>query len=120
MRWVRSGIGGAVVRGLGCAWGETSTVPMTCAFMLGAIPGSSFGAMSTIVNEPGSVFGDPSGFGVRAVSIRTGPYLSNTGPYLSKASQDLSHDAAFPLLISVLLITILGRVVIAYSRRNAE
>ena len=113
MRWVRSGIGGAVVRGLSCAWGETSTVAMTCTFTLGAIPGSSFGAMSTIVNEPGSVFGDPSGFGVRAVSIRTGPYLS-------KASQDLSHDAAFPLLISVLLITILGRVVIAYSRRNAE
>jgi hypothetical protein len=43
---------------------------MTCAFTLGAIPSSSFGAMSTIVNEP--------------------------------------------------LITILGRVVIAYSRRNAE
>jgi hypothetical protein len=37
----------------------------------GAIPGSSFGAMSTIVDEPGSAFGDPSWFGVRAVSIRT-------------------------------------------------
>jgi hypothetical protein len=86
---------------------------MTYAFTLGAIPGSGFGAMSAIVNEPGSAFGDPSGFGVRAVSIRTGPYLG-------KASQDLPHDAAFPLLISVLLITILGRVVIAYSRRNAE
>jgi hypothetical protein len=70
LRWVRSGIGGAVARGLGCAWDETSTVAMTCTFTLGAIPGSSFGAMSTIVNEP--------------------------------------------------LITILGRVVIAYSRRNAE
>jgi hypothetical protein len=31
-----------------------------------------------------------------------------------------SYDAAFPLLISVLLIAILGRfVIIAYSRRNA-
>jgi hypothetical protein len=37
----------------------------------GAIPGSSFGAMSAIVNEPGSAFGDPNGFGVRTVSIRT-------------------------------------------------
>jgi ABC-type phosphate transport system permease subunit len=36
VRWVRSGIGGAVVRGLGCAWGETNTVAMTCAFTLGA------------------------------------------------------------------------------------
>jgi ABC-type phosphate transport system permease subunit len=70
VRWVRSGTGGAVLHGLGCAWGETNTVAMTCAFTLGAIPSSSFGAMSTIVNEP--------------------------------------------------LITILGRVVIAYSRRNAE
>jgi hypothetical protein len=100
---------------------------MTCAFTLGPILGSSFGATSVIVNEPGSAFGDPSGafgdpggafgdpsgFGVRAVSIRTGPSLS-------KASQDLSHDAAFPLLMSMLLTTILGRVVIAYSRRNAE
>jgi len=81
-----------VLRGLGCAWGETSTVAMTCASTLGAIPGSSFGAMSTIVNEPGSAFGDPSLFGVRAASIRTGPHPST-------ASQDLSHDA--------------------YSRRNA-
>jgi len=102
-----------VVRGLGCAWGEINTVATTCAFTLGAIPGSGFGAMSTIVGEPGSAFGDPSGFGVRAISIRTGPYLS-------KASRDLSDDAAFPLLISGLLITILGRAVIAHARRNAE
>jgi hypothetical protein len=57
VRRVRGGIGGAVMRGLGWAWSETSTVAMTCAFALGAIPGSSFGAMSAIVNEPGSAFG---------------------------------------------------------------
>src|ERR1700733_7225532 len=32
VRWVRGGIGGAVVRSLGWAWDDTSTVPMTCAF----------------------------------------------------------------------------------------
>lgn len=37
-----------------------------------------------------------------------------------KESQDLSYDAAFLLLLFVLLIIILGRVVIAYSRRHAE
>ncbi|MGD0683920.1 MAG: PstA family ABC transporter permease [Streptosporangiaceae bacterium] len=37
-----------------------------------------------------------------------------------KASQDLSYDAAFLLLIFVLVIIILGRVIIARSRRNAE
>jgi phosphate transport system permease protein len=37
-----------------------------------------------------------------------------------KASQDLSYDAAFLLLIFVLLIIIIGRVIIARARRNAE
>lgn len=37
-----------------------------------------------------------------------------------KASQDLSYDAAFILLVFVLLIIIAGRVIIARSRRNAE
>lgn len=37
-----------------------------------------------------------------------------------KESQDLSYDAAFLLLLFVLLIIILGRVVIAFSRRHAE
>jgi phosphate transport system permease protein len=37
-----------------------------------------------------------------------------------KASQDLSYDAALILLVFVLLIIILGRVIIARSRRNSE
>ncbi|HEX3924972.1 MAG TPA: ABC transporter permease subunit [Streptosporangiaceae bacterium] len=37
-----------------------------------------------------------------------------------KASQDLSYDAALLLLVFVLLIIIAGRVIIAFSRRNAE
>ncbi len=37
-----------------------------------------------------------------------------------KASQDLSYDAAFLLLIFVLIIILLGRLIITYSRRNAE
>lgn len=37
-----------------------------------------------------------------------------------KTSQDLSYDAAFLLLLFVLLIIIAGRVIIARSRRHAE
>jgi phosphate transport system permease protein len=37
-----------------------------------------------------------------------------------KASQDLSYDSAFLLLLFVLLIIILGRVIISISRRDAE
>jgi phosphate transport system permease protein len=41
-----------------------------------------------------------------------------TSPY--QAQQYLAYDAAFLLFIFVLIIIILGRVVIAISRRNAE
>jgi phosphate transport system permease protein len=41
-----------------------------------------------------------------------------TSPY--QAQQYLAYDAAFLLFLFVLVIIILGRVVIAISRRNAE
>jgi phosphate transport system permease protein len=38
----------------------------------------------------------------------------------SKSALDLSYDAAFLLIIFVLLLIVLGRLVTWYSRRNAE
>lgn len=70
--WVGSGIIGAVVLGLGRALGETIAVAMTCGFLLGAIPTTIYGAMTTIsatiVNELDSAFLDASTFTVRTLS----------------------------------------------------
>lgn len=70
--WVGAGIIGAVVLGLGRALGETIAVAMTCGFLLGAIPGNIYAAMTTIsatiVNELDSAFGDGSGFSVRTLA----------------------------------------------------
>jgi phosphate transport system permease protein len=38
----------------------------------------------------------------------------------SKTSVDLAYDAALILLVLVLLLILIGRVIVAYSRRNAE
>jgi phosphate transport system permease protein len=70
--WVGSGIIGAVVLGLGRALGETIAVAMTCGFLLGAIPGNIYGAMTTIaatiVTELDSAFGDGSKFTARTLA----------------------------------------------------
>jgi phosphate transport system permease protein len=70
--WVRAGIIGAVVLGLGRALGETIAVAMTIGFALGAIPSNIYGAATTIaatiVNELDSAFGDPSKFTVRVLA----------------------------------------------------
>ena len=38
----------------------------------------------------------------------------------TKQSLDLSYDAALILLVFVLLLILIGRAIVAYSRRNAE
>jgi phosphate transport system permease protein len=70
--WVGSGIAGAVVLGLGRAFGETMAVAMTCGFALGAIPGNIYGAMTTIaatvVFQLDQAFSDASGFELRTLA----------------------------------------------------
>jgi phosphate transport system permease protein len=70
--WVRSGIIGASVLGLGRALGETIAVAMICGFNLTNIPNNIYGAMTTIaatiVNELDSAFGDASKFSVRTLA----------------------------------------------------
>jgi phosphate transport system permease protein len=70
--WVRSGIIGASVLGLGRALGETIAVAMICGFNLTNIPNNVYGAMTTIaatiVNELDSAFGDASKFSVRTLA----------------------------------------------------
>ena len=45
-------------------------------------------------------------------------YLLTISPYPAQVT--LGYDAALLLLVFVLLIIILGRVVVAFSRRNTE
>jgi phosphate transport system permease protein len=48
LRWVRSGIFGAIVLALGRALGETIAVAMVCGVALGSLPTNLYGAMITI------------------------------------------------------------------------
>ncbi len=70
--WVRSGIIGAVVLGLGRALGETMAVAMTCGVLLGALPGNVYTTMTTIaatiVTYLDTAFLDATGFAVRTLA----------------------------------------------------
>ncbi len=68
MPWVRSGVIGASMLGLGRALGETIAVAMVGGALLGASPHSVFSAFNTIaaviVTQLDSALGDPTGLAV--------------------------------------------------------
>ena len=70
--WVRAGIIGAVVLGLGRALGETMAVAMTCGVALSSIPGNIYTTMTTIaatiVTYLDTAFLDGTGFAVRTLA----------------------------------------------------
>jgi phosphate transport system permease protein len=70
--WVRAGIIGASVLGLGRALGETIAVAMVCGVILGHTTSSLYGAMATIaatiVTQLDSAFSDVSGLAVSTMA----------------------------------------------------
>ena len=70
--WVRAGIIGAVVLGLGRALGETMAVAMTCGVALSSLPGNIYTTMTTIaatiVTYLDTAFLDGTGFAVRTLA----------------------------------------------------
>ena len=70
--WVRSGVIGASVLGLGRALGETIAVAMVSGVLTGATTTSLYGAMTTIaatiVTELDSAFGDVSGLALSTMA----------------------------------------------------
>ncbi len=70
--WVRAGMIGASVLGLGRALGETMAVAMVSGAVLGAMPSSIYQAMTTIaatiVSQLDSAFTDATGFAVRTLA----------------------------------------------------
>lgn len=70
--WVRSGVIGASMLGLGRALGETIAVAMVCGDIVGSNPHSLYGAMSTIaatiVSQLDGAFTDASGLAVATLA----------------------------------------------------
>jgi phosphate transport system permease protein len=70
--WVRAGVIGASVLGLGRALGETIAVAMVSGVILGATTTSLYGAMTTIaatiVTQLDSAFNDVSGLAVATMA----------------------------------------------------
>jgi phosphate transport system permease protein len=70
--WIRSGIIGAVVLGLGRALGETMAVAMVSGAVLGTLPGNVYATMSTIaatiVSQLDSALTDATGFAVQTLA----------------------------------------------------
>jgi phosphate transport system permease protein len=70
--WVRAGVIGASVLGLGRALGETIAVAMVCGVILGQTTTSLYGAMTTIaatiVTELDAAFNDVSGLAVSTMA----------------------------------------------------
>ncbi len=71
-RWVRAGVIGAAVLGLGRALGETMAVAMVSGTVLGANPTNLYSTMTTfaatIVSQLESAFTDASGFAVATLA----------------------------------------------------
>jgi phosphate transport system permease protein len=72
MPWIRSGVIGATVLGLGRALGETIAVAMVCGSLLGAYPHSLYSSFNTIaaaiVNQLDGALTDASGFAVATLA----------------------------------------------------
>ena len=70
--WIRTGLIGAIVLGIGRALGETIAVAMVSGNNIAGLPGNIYGTMTTIaatlVNELDSAFGDGSHFTVRTLA----------------------------------------------------
>jgi phosphate transport system permease protein len=70
--WIRTGLIGAIVLGIGRALGETIAVAMVSGNNTAALPSDIYGTMTTIaatlVNSLDSAFQDGSGFSVRALA----------------------------------------------------
>lgn len=70
--WIRAGIIGAVVLGLGRALGETMAVAMVSGAVLGTLPTSLYATMSTIaatiVSQLDSALTDSTGFAVQTLA----------------------------------------------------
>ena len=70
--WIRSGIIGAVVLGLGRALGETMAVAMVSGAVLGTLPHNLYATMSTIaatiVSQLDSALTDATGFAVQTLA----------------------------------------------------
>lgn len=70
--WIRSGLIGAVVLGLGRALGETMAVAMVSGAVLGAVPRNLYDTMSTIaatiVSQLDSALTDATGFAVQTLA----------------------------------------------------
>ncbi len=91
------------------AVGESLIVAVTCGFALGAIPGDSYRAISTVA----SATVEPVGYMRRMDSALSRKTTGTTGGLENAISGILPQ-------VPVLSIITLGRVVITYSRRNAE
>lgn len=98
-RWVRAGVIGAAVLGLGRALGETIAVAFICGGQ-DAIAHNIYGSMDTIaafiVTNLDAAQGDPSGLAVRAIA-----------------------EAALVLLIITLLVNVVARLIVRKSSRGA-
>ena len=70
--WIRTGVIGAVVLGLGRALGETMAVAMISGAVTGTLPTNLYGTMSTIsatiVSQLDSALTDATGFAVRTLA----------------------------------------------------
>jgi phosphate transport system permease protein len=70
--WVRTGLIGAIVLGIGRALGETIAVAMVSGNNIAGLPSNIYGTMTTIaatlVNNLDSAFGDGSHFTVRTLA----------------------------------------------------
>ena len=72
LRWVGSGIIGAIVLGLARALGETMAVAMVCGVILTGLPGNLYATMTTIaatiVSQLDSALTDASGLAVKTLA----------------------------------------------------
>jgi phosphate transport system permease protein len=97
--WVRSGIIGAIVLGLGRALGETIAVAMISGSLLNTIAPNIYGTMgtmaATLVTQLDSAFADGTGFEVSTLA-----------------------ELAIVLVIVLLVVNTMARVIVRRSGRN--
>lgn len=98
-RWVRTGIVGAAILGLGRALGETIAIALVTGSII-KIPNNIYGAMSTIaatiVSDLGAAQSDPTGFDVRALC-----------------------ECALVLMLITLAVNVVARIIVRKSARGA-
>jgi phosphate transport system permease protein len=98
-RWIRGGVIGAAVLGLGRALGETIAIALVAGGVQQVAPNifaSATTIAATIILQLGSALGDPSGLEVRALA-----------------------EAAFVLLVITFLVNVLARMIVKRAARGA-